>query len=125
MSTVVLITNLKFEDSNFNSSRLLIYSMEEEQSVLGASNSSTASIDRTIETEIGSNIRENSDNNIDILGENSDNNIDILGEEAQSNDCKLPKPSILDQDNKSDLEDIEFLQSMKNYGSMLLCNLLT
>ena len=72
--------------------------MEEEQSVLGASSSSTAPIGRTIETDIGSNIREN-----------SDNNIDILGEEAKSNDCKLPKPSILDQDNKSDLEDIEFL----------------
>ena len=85
MSTVVLITNWKFEDSNFNSSRLFIYSMEEEQSVLGASSSSTAPIDRTIETDIGSNIREN-----------SDNNIDILGEEAKSNDCKLLKPSILD-----------------------------
>ena len=82
MSTVVLITNWKFEDSNFNSSRLFIYSMEEEQSVLGASSSSTAPIGRTIETDIGSNIREN--------------NIDILGEEAKSNDCKLLKPSILD-----------------------------
>ena len=99
--------------------------MEEEQSVAGASNSSIAPIGRTIETEIGSNIRENSDNNIEILGENSDNNIDILGEEAKSNDCKLPKPSILDQDNKSDLVDIQFLQSMKNYGSMVLCNLST
>ena len=85
MSTVVLITNWKFEDSNFNSSRLFIYSMKEEQSVLGASCSSTAPIGRTIETDIGSNIREN-----------SDNNIDILGEEAKSNDCKLLKPSILD-----------------------------
>jgi len=56
--------------------------MEEEQSVLGASSSSTAPIGRTIETDIGSNIREN--------------NIDILGEEAKSNDCKLLKPSILD-----------------------------
>jgi hypothetical protein len=45
----------------------------------------TAPIGRTIETDIGSNIREN-----------SDNNIDILGEEAKSNDCKLLKPSILD-----------------------------
>jgi hypothetical protein len=111
MGTVVLITNLKFEDSDFNSSRLLIYSMEEEQSVVGASNSSTTPICRTIETEIGSNIREN-----------SDNNIDILGEEAKSNDYKLPKPSILESDNELDLEDIECLQSMKSYGSMVLCN---
>jgi hypothetical protein len=36
---------------------------EEEQSVVEASNSPTAPIYRAIETEIGSNVRENSDNN--------------------------------------------------------------
>jgi len=43
--------------------------MEEEQSVVEASNSPAAPIYRAIETKIGSNIRENSDYNIDILGE--------------------------------------------------------
>jgi len=43
--------------------------MEEEQSVVEASNSPAAPIYRAIETEIGSNISENSDYNIDILGE--------------------------------------------------------
>jgi len=71
--------------------------MEEEQSVVEASNSPAAPIYRAIETKIGSNIREN-----------SDYNIDILGEEAKSNDYKLSKPSILEPDDESDLKYINF-----------------
>ena len=71
--------------------------MEEEQSAVEASNSPTAPIFRAIETEIGSNIREN-----------SDNNIDILGEEAKSNDYKLSKPPILEPDDESDLKYMNF-----------------
>lgn len=88
--------------------------MEQEQSVAGTSNSSIAPICPVIETEIGSSITEN-----------SDNNIDILGEESKSNDYKLPKPTIVEPVEESGMQDMEFLQPMKSYGAMVLCNIST
>lgn len=92
--------------------------MEQEQSVAGTANSSIASICPAIEAKIGLTITENIDNNNDIL----------LGEEAESNDFKLPKASILEAVDESPMRimlDMKFLQSMRSYGTMVLCNLST